>query len=409
MGMDFIGFSFDGIHSSYLGLKRVSDGNFYDETLQPNFDNKLKEIPGRDGKFYFGADYAEKEINIKIAFDSVTEKQFRQITTLFSTKKICPLIFDERPYKMYNVRLASPIKLNYICFDEPLKIVAEAREGVRVVKREVVPVEEGSEETKVDITRELVYPYTYQRDEITGEVITERIYKGEGEIQLICLSSMAKAPFKTLDDYAKPRISYDILTEAVNTNFVTSFDNVDEWAEASGILSQEAYTDNLIDTPRAAGVDPEYTNYNIWINVYNPGDKDAPFMIYLPYHLSGLERYGRFMPELDTSVHLYTNTFETMNIAPFTARAPYTEETGVLINSENRLIEGVHYHRDTHTWSKTGNLYNNYIVAGDFSTIIKQDILQHVTNEMTLGKQMVCIDYKALPEDVWIKYDYLYY
>lgn len=408
MSTDFIGFSFDGIHSSYLGLKRVSDGQFYNEQLQSNFENKLKTITGMDGQLYFGANYSEKEFKIKVAFDSITEKQFRQITALFSTKKICNLIFDERPYKMYKVRLTAPIELSYICFDEPRKTVGESRDGIRIIKREEVPVEEGSEETVTEITRETVYPYIYEYDE-ENKIITERIYKGEGEISLSCFSPMAQAPFKTLDDYMKPRLSYDILTEAVDSNFVTAYDNVDEWKEASGILSEEMYLNNNIDRPVSPPVGPEHTNYNIWINVFNPGDIDSPFMLYLPYYRNGVEQFGTFGPDHGTAVHLYVNTFDTMEIAPFTASASLAEETGVLINSKNHLIEGVRYNIDTDTWATTGNLYNNYIIAGDFSTIIKQDILQLVENEMELGKQTVSINYNASPEDVWIKYDYLYY
>lgn len=408
MGTDFIGFSFDGVHSSYLGLKRVSDGQFYNEQLQPNFENKLKTITGMDGQLYFGANYSEKEFKIKVAFDSVTEKQFRQITALFSTKKICNLIFDERPYKMYKVRLTAPIELSYVCFNEPRKTIGEARDGIRIIKREEVPVEEGSEETVTEITRETIYPYVYEYDE-SDKIITERIYKGEGEISLTCFSPMAQAPFKTLDDYTKPRLSYDILTEAVDSNFVTAYDNVDEWKEASGILSKEMYLNNNIDRPISPPVGPEQTNYNIWINVFNPGDIDSPFILYLPYHTNGVEQFGTFGPDHGTAVHLYVNTFDTMEIAPFTASASLTEETGVLINSKNHLIEGVHYNVDTDTWATTGNLYNNYIIAGDFSAIIKQDILQLVENEMELGKQTVSINYNASPEDVWIKYDYLYY
>ena len=408
MGTDFIGFSFDGVHSSYLGLKRVSDGQFYNEQLQPNFENKLKTITGMDGQLYFGANYSEKEFKIKVAFDSVTEKQFRQITALFSTKKICNLIFDERPYKMYKVRLTAPIELSYVCFDEPQKTIGEARDGIRIIKREEVPIEEGSEETVTEITRETVYPYVYEYDE-SDKIITERIYKGEGEISLTCFSPMAQAPFKTLDDYTKPRLSYDILTEAVDSNFVTAYDNVDEWKEASGILSKEMYSNNNIDRPVSPPVGPEHTNYNIWINVFNPGDIDSPFILYLPYHTNGVEQFGTFGPDHGTAVHLYVNTFDTMEIAPFTASASLTEETGVLINSKNHLIEGVHYNVDTDTWATTGNLYNNYIIAGDFSTIIKQDILQLVENEMEIGKQTICINYNASPEDVWIKYNYLYY
>ena len=76
---DFTGFSFDGIHSSILGITRVSDGDFYEENLHPDFENKITSVPGKDGEYYFGNDYGSKPIKISIAFDSVTEKQLRLI------------------------------------------------------------------------------------------------------------------------------------------------------------------------------------------------------------------------------------------------------------------------------------------------------------------------------------------
>ena len=168
---DFMGFSFNGIHSSQLGITRVSDGDRYEEQLFPEINDRNNEIIGNDGELYFGSEFRNKPINIEIAFDSMTELQFRKLRRLFGTKKICELIFDERPYKVYYVKLASPIDLKYVCFDEPLKQDLPAREGIRVVDRD------GDH-----ITRETIYPSTYVVDE-NGRLVTERIYKGEGTIE----------------------------------------------------------------------------------------------------------------------------------------------------------------------------------------------------------------------------------
>jgi hypothetical protein len=51
----------------------------------------------------------------------MTEMQIRAVSLLFaSDTKMWDLYFDERPYKVYHVKIASPVDLSYICFDEKI-------------------------------------------------------------------------------------------------------------------------------------------------------------------------------------------------------------------------------------------------------------------------------------------------
>ena len=111
MQRDFVGFSFDGIHSSELGILRVSEGDRYEETLHPEIEDLKVDIPGLDGNYYFNSNFKTRSISISIAFDSMTELQFRKLRRLFGVKKNCELIFDERPYKVYMAKVANPIKI----------------------------------------------------------------------------------------------------------------------------------------------------------------------------------------------------------------------------------------------------------------------------------------------------------
>lgn len=115
---DFIGFTFNGVHSSELGILRVSDGSRYDKDLLPTIRDRVVPVPGGDGSYYFGSDYTQKSFNFNIAFDSMTERQMRKLQTLFGSRKLHRLIFDELPFKYYMVKVANPPKLKYICFDE---------------------------------------------------------------------------------------------------------------------------------------------------------------------------------------------------------------------------------------------------------------------------------------------------
>lgn len=177
---DFIGFTFDGIHSSELGIVRVSGGDRYEEALVPSLSLKTTNVPGGDGSYYFGTNYTQRNISLQIAFDSLTQQQFMRLISVFGTKKISALIFDENPYKVYNVKISSEPKLNYICFDEDNK----------------------------------------------------RIYKGEGTINLVNLSPYAYSRYKYREDYTLENIP------EWKGNDTFDFINLDEWIEASGIRTK---------------------------------------------------------------------------------------------------------------------------------------------------------------------------
>ena len=103
-----------------------------------------------------------------------------RLISVFGTKKISTLIFDENPYKVYNVKISSEPKLNYICFDEDNK----------------------------------------------------RIYKGEGTINLVSLSPYAYSRYKYREDYTLENIP------EWKGNDTFDFINLDEWIDASGIRTK---------------------------------------------------------------------------------------------------------------------------------------------------------------------------
>ena len=113
---DFIGFSFNGVHSSDLGIVRTSDGSRYNENLLPTFQDQTVQIPGGDGSYYFGTTYTNRQFSIPIAFDNLSEENFRKLRTVFDGKTMGKLIFDEAPYKYYMVKPTGTPQLKYICF-----------------------------------------------------------------------------------------------------------------------------------------------------------------------------------------------------------------------------------------------------------------------------------------------------
>ena len=152
---DFIGFTFNGVHSSELGIIRTSDGSRFNENLLPTIQDKTAQIPGGDGTYYFGSYYTQKTFTISFAFDSLSESQCRHMRTLFGDKKIHPLIFDEYPYKAYQAKVTGTATIKHLCFEE-------------------------------------------ERD---GNI--ERVYKGEGSVQFTAYSPFARSVKKFLKDYTE--------------------------------------------------------------------------------------------------------------------------------------------------------------------------------------------------------------
>ena len=66
---DFIGFSYNDVHSSELGIIRVSEGSRFNENLLPSSKDVTIQVPGGDGTYYFGSYYTQKPITISYAFD----------------------------------------------------------------------------------------------------------------------------------------------------------------------------------------------------------------------------------------------------------------------------------------------------------------------------------------------------
>lgn len=387
MKQDFVGFSFDGIHSSDLNLLRIASGDRYDEDLHPEVEDKTVKIPGNDGEYYYGSTYGTKSHVIDVAFDSVTETQFRRIRKLFSTKRICPLIYDERPYKVYYAKIDKPVELNYICFDEPIKHPAkDPSDGIRIINREY------EDSQLVNFEREQIYPYIYEYDE-NGNKKTQRIYKGEGKIELTSYFPFAKQQFKILELYSE--------TSTLVGNTFTTYDNVDEWAESSGILTRELFEQYGIDQAAASNV----ANYNIQIPVYNPGDINVGFCLYIPF------TEGKISPQNSDYIEINGDT-GTLFLNEIETRDSKGKETGIIINTINHLIEGVIYDITTenstglsYNWRTTGNLYNDAIYKGTFPKIHHNDWFYDDED----FKQSISIDCAVDPEDVKIHYDYLYY
>lgn len=379
---DFTGFSFGDWHSTdpetgVVKVIRVSSGDRYEEQLHPEIKDRTAEVPGVNGEYFFGSDFGTRTFDIEFAFDHLTEVQFRQLRKTFGTKEIKRLIFDERPYKYYMAKLESPVELSYVCFDEPKRELDTTRDGVRVKSRTPI-TEEVDGETQVigyTIEREPVTPYKYLETK-------ERIYKGEGKMTLICYFPFAKSNFKVLPEQGQ-----------------AYYEGSEEWAVSSGLLSNETYTSNY-DTyiapeqPEGSEEPPE-TPY---INVYNPGDIETGFRMYIPFNgwSDGAVTLSYRENASDTFADVLVINKPTPQRYGGTVNNPLND-IGILIDTNNGLITGVSAASDN-SITTTGNLYNKYVEAGHFFKIQPYEPDDEAKITITNGNG-----------GIKIFYDYLYF
>lgn len=115
---DFLGFRFGNIHTKDLHLTVVSSGDRYNKNLLPDNTDYTVEVPGGNGKYYFGQTYRTREFTVNVAFDDLDELTWRRISQIFSNDKPQDLIFDENPYKIYKAKLKSKPDFKYVCFKD---------------------------------------------------------------------------------------------------------------------------------------------------------------------------------------------------------------------------------------------------------------------------------------------------
>lgn len=331
---DFTGFTFVYNGHSYmtedLGITRVSDGDRYNEPLIPEIEDKTIEIPGLDGSYFYGSNFKSRNFSIKIAYDEMTEVQFRLMRQIFGYKHTGLLIFDEAPYKKYRVKIASPPELDFVCFDERGKTPGESRDGIRITdrtEREVEKVDEETGETTtetvIDVTREQVTPWVYSDQ-------TNRIYKGEGTIEFVAYYPFAIQVFKTLNEYEDEE-----------------YPNKAEWAAASRLLES-------IDESTELDIE------NGQINLYNAGDVDMGFSLYVPFSGDGIG---------SDDIELLNSLYSLRILQSIKKKG---NDIGFLINTVNGLVEGIDpnsivgYSQVRYdTLLTSGNIYNEYAI-GEF-------------------------------------------
>lgn len=371
---DFIDFKFGEYNGSDFNLYRVSGNNRYDEGILPVMEDKTAQVPGNDGVYYFGSYYTQKPIQIDFAFDSLTEKGFRQMRTWLGSKKVQELIFYEEPYKIYMAKITNPPTLSYICFEEM---------------------------------------------DNNGNI--KRIYKGEGVANFICYEPFAICKNKILESYSEYTTlgqwketsglltqkeyedgNYDKILPVqgnsqiikvynpgdFDTDFILRFPVPPQLSREELLNNSSSFTNEEINQ-----INDDYI-LEILIEV-NDDDKTKPSNIILDIPL--LVEYDKDKLQANNTTHIQ-------------------------YNSKMHLIEGINNTLITED-KRNGMVYNNFILStnrnGDFfkipmnSRIDKNNIISVTTTLKTqIPSSELFSDIDIDPKDYIsdkIEYNYLYY
>lgn len=286
---DFISFTYNGVHSTELGIVRTSSSNRYNDQLVPTSQDKTVPVPGGNGTYFFGSYYTQRAITLDIAYDEVTEATLRRMRKVFEADTVHELIFDDEPYKVYYAKVTGQPQLKYIPFQN------------------------------------------YDNDLLDG---TPRIYKGEGTINFTCYDPFAHCPngYKKYTDWT------------IGSPIWYKYDNKNEW-NLSAMLTNDDNIDKWNSTTKS-------------FLLYNPGDIEADYMVYIPINNTFSSLTIRNKSTLESHV-LSVNSI-----------IPEGADTHVCFNSKTNLLEGIQFIENV-GYQKTNNIYNKYLEVGEWFKIPK--------------------------------------
>lgn len=359
---DFIGFTFDDIHSSDFNLIRVSNGSRYENDLLPSSQDSTVQGEGKDGTYYFGSVFKERTIKFSTAFDQLTEENYRELVCKFSDKKLHKLWFDETPYKVHYVKIKQSPSFKNLCFEE--------------------------ENNK-------------------------RVYKGEMDLEFICYPAyaLARCPYfdsKLLDDEFILVANFLIEKRPIYHNHVLVGRNEDQKLEETETTETEKELEPIENNLPYGQIFKYYgrdgaklsDSYNAkeWktasrleeapqdnsFSLYNPGDIEADIkIIYTP--LEGNNQFPNCLLGIKKGNIEYER--KKIGIKSFELKE---EDKKIAVDSRIHLITGLNDDEEY-----TRNVYNKYHIKGDFFEIPQSSLADGLTLDITVSDSEQGGDWKV--------------
>ena len=407
---DFIGMEYNGVHSSALGFVRTSNGDRYNLSLLPSFEDQTAQVQGRDETYYFGLNYTDKNISIDIAFDEINESRFRKITKLFSDRKPHKLILDESPYKYYNVKIAESPEIDYLCFDNGGERIYKGEGSLSFiaynpfaqstykyltdynsdtmkywdfkVTKDVVPIlnnkiyytrDSWDNYTPIIFTDEIDFPQKYTQCDTNKEFNSSFVY--------YTFDGTKYTEVKNLESETYMLNPNNYYTK--NNDFYYEGGNINEWFFSLDLLPNQTYQSYIYDT---------FISGENKINLYNPGDLETDFEVTIRFTNGTISNLKFYLSSSNTTLVNYQLLLA--NSIP-----KKRSDAAIKINTSNNLIYGVDSLDENS--KPTGNIYNEYITGGHFFKI-------PVTYKSEEDYSVVSLQLGSI-SNAYIKYNYKFY
>lgn len=406
---DFIGMEYNGVHSSALGFVRTSNGDRYNLSLLPSFEDQTAQVQGRDETYYFGLNYTDKNISIDIAFDEINESRFRKITKLFSDRKPHKLILDESPYKYYNVKIAESPEIDYLCFDNGGERIYKGEGSLSFVAynpfaqstykyltdynsdtmkywdfkvtKDVVPIlnnkiyytrDSWDNYTPIIFTDEIDFPQKYTQCDANKEFNSSFVYYTFDGTKYTEVENLESETYML-----NPSNYY-----TKNNDFYYEGGNINEWFFSLGLLPNQTYQSYTYDT---------FISGENKINLYNPGDLETDFEVTIPFTEDSINNLKFYLSSFNNTLINYQLLFNDNILKK-------GNDAAIKINSMNNLVYGVD---SVENGKPTGNIYNDSIIGGHFFKI-------PVTYKEEENYSVVSLQLGSI-SNAYIKYNYKFY
>ena len=119
---DYLGFYFNGHHSSEFGIMRVSKSDVYTENLSTSFTNITKAPTASDKTISFGTHKSSIIFDIDFATDCMSLGDLEKIRQWINPKAYGEFYLDEEPNKKYLVKLYGNPTFSFIPFEDQRKV-----------------------------------------------------------------------------------------------------------------------------------------------------------------------------------------------------------------------------------------------------------------------------------------------
>lgn len=370
---NFLGFTYNTVHSSELGITRTNDGTYFSKSLLPSIKTTTATIHGMDGAVEATSHYSTNDITIHFAFKGLSERQVNLIKSLLNDKQIHPLLFDELPYIIYYAKVTGLSTCKRMVFDDNGSKVYNGEGTLYFVCD--YPFGKSRYEYLSDYDLHTVPEWVSPQDRAITEVKTEdwaketRTNPARIQYDLGDDNSMpgylrgALTEFK--DWVTKPELLVDIPDIAdmgnsyMNIGVIeetSPYVNIDQWREVSEMPENN-----------------ENTNFQSYL-INNTGDLPMPFVVWF------------YAPKYTTKTIAFSISIDGQNLTtrPFTvprASNQVSQDYFIVVDTRNHMIYGYNQFG-----KPTGSIYNEYITVNDDLSIPVGEHTLSISSTAAIGR-----------------------